>query len=56
MVQTCHVCGSTVVEDGVTVAQSDSGFVCADCGEVTCTGCQSIGLSKNTNHCRRCRG
>ena len=52
----CHICGSIVVEDGVSVSETDSGFVCADCGETTCNDCKSIGVARSTTHCKRCRG
>ena len=55
MATVCHICGSTVLlEDGGS--SSSDGFVCADCGELTCTDCKSIGVARSTAHCKRCRG
>jgi len=56
MAKACHMCGSIVVEDGASTNGYDEGFVCADCGELTCNDCKSIGVARPTDHCRRCRG
>lgn len=56
MVSTCHLCGSAVAEDGDVGDDLDGGFVCADCGNVTCNRCKSIGVGLDSDHCIRCRG
>jgi hypothetical protein len=56
MVKSCHLCESTIAEDDVTPSDIDNAFVCADCGELTCTNCKSIGVARSTDHCKRCRG
>jgi hypothetical protein len=56
MGSTCHLCGSTVVMDGDAAGEERPGFECADCGEVTCPDCKSIGVGRDADHCRRCRG
>lgn len=56
MVESCHVCGSTVAENGESPAELENAFVCADCGEVTCRECKSLGVARSTDHCKRCRG
>jgi hypothetical protein len=56
MAQSCHMCGSNVAENGTSAEEVEDGFVCADCGELTCMDCKSIGVARDTDHCRRCRG
>ena len=56
MVKTCHMCGSTVSENGTSTNGTKAGFECADCGKITCNGCKSIGVARATDHCQRCRG
>lgn len=56
MATSCHICSSNVLENGSSITETDDGFVCADCGEVTCTSCKSIGVARDTDHCQRCRG
>jgi len=48
----CHLCGRSVTVSG----DATGGFECADCGEVTCSDCKSIGVGRASDHCRRCRG
>lgn len=56
MADECHICGEAVATGEATAAQVASGFICADCGEVTCDDCKSIGVARSTDHCKRCRG
>jgi hypothetical protein len=56
MAETCHLCGSTVAENGASASEIDDAFVCDDCGKLTCNGCKSIGVARSTDHCKRCRG
>lgn len=56
MATVCHMCGSTVPTEDGSPADSSDGFVCADCGELTCNDCKSIGVARSTSHCKRCRG
>jgi hypothetical protein len=56
MAMACHMCGSTVATEDGSSPDSTDGFVCADCGELTCTDCKSIGVARSTSHCKRCRG
>jgi hypothetical protein len=55
MAATCHLCGSAVATAGDEQGVTD-GFVCADCGNVTCADCKSIGVGRDSDHCERCRG
>jgi hypothetical protein len=55
MASTCHLCGSPAVGGDPTGA-TKGGFECADCGELTCNDCKSIGVGRDSDHCRRCRG
>jgi len=54
--QRCHLCGSTVVTNGASAEDAVEGFECADCGEITCRDCKSIGVARSTDHCQQCRG
>ena len=56
MAPKCHICGSNVARDEMSPAEAEPGFVCADCGELTCNDCKSIGVARSTDHCKRCRG
>lgn len=56
MVTTCHMCGSEVALNGDSAPDAEEGFECADCGRPTCDGCKSIGVGRDSNHCRICRG
>ncbi len=56
MAISCHICGSTVAKNGAAAPERINGFECADCGEVTCPDCKSIGVAMETDHCQRCRG
>lgn len=50
------MCGGTVAENGATIDEIEEGFECTDCGEVTCRDCKSIGVARDTDHCKQCRG
>lgn len=56
MAETCHLCGNAVATNGDSPEGAMKGFECADCGEWTCVDCKSIGVGRDSNHCRRCRG
>lgn len=56
MASPCHICGTEVAAPGAEESAVESGFECADCGELTCPGCKSIGVARESDHCQRCRG
>lgn len=56
MATSCHICSSKVAGNGAVADDIEEGFECADCGNMTCPDCKSIGVAMSTNHCQRCRG
>jgi hypothetical protein len=56
MGQTCHICESTVTLDESDGDDEETGFICYDCEQITCYDCLSIGVAREHDHCKKCRG